>query len=130
MSPCVGASGWILPDDLLLLGAALPAVGEEVVGIARAHQPRARERQRHARGVDGDPAPAPLLGDSSRGAGAAGRIEHEIAGIGGHQDAALDYLSASLNHIDLFVSKAASTCVIPDIVDWRHGKIVKIRVRI
>lgn len=36
--------------------------------------------QRDARGVDGDPAAAPLLGDSGGGAGAAGGIENKIAG--------------------------------------------------
>ena len=52
--------------DLLLLARGPPAVGEQIIGIARAHQPRAGERQRDARGVDGDPAPAPLLGDDRR----------------------------------------------------------------
>ena len=46
--------------------------------------------KRDAGGVDGDPAPAPLLGDVGRGAGAAGWVEHKVAGIGGHQDAAFD----------------------------------------
>ena len=71
------------------LGAALAAVGEQIPGIARRHQARASERQRDAAGVDGDPAPAPLLGDIGGGAGAAGGIEHEVARVGGHQDAAL-----------------------------------------
>ena len=33
------------------------------------------------------------------GAGTAGRVEHEVAGVGGHQDAALNDLLVSLNDI-------------------------------
>ena len=35
------------------------------------------------------------------GAGTAGRVEHEVAGVGGHQDAAFDDLGARLNDVDL-----------------------------
>ena len=62
------------------LGAAFAAVGEKIPRIARRHQARAGERQRDAAGVDGDPAPTPLLGDIGGGAGAAGGVEHEVAG--------------------------------------------------
>ncbi len=71
--------------DLALLALALGAVGEEVVGVARAHQARSRQSEGDAGGVDGDPAAAPLLGDGGGGAGAAGGVEDEIAGVGGHQ---------------------------------------------
>ena len=41
---------------------------------------------------------------SGRGARAAGRVQHEVAGIGGHQDAAFDYLDVpALNDIDFGV---------------------------
>ena len=76
--------------DFGLLQLTFARIGEQVDGIARAHDASAGERQSHARGVDGDPAAAPLLGDVGGGARAAGRIEHEVAGIGGHQDAALE----------------------------------------
>ena len=49
--------------DLGFLALPLGAVGEQIPGIARAHDARSRQRERHAGGVDGDPAPAPLLGD-------------------------------------------------------------------
>ena len=87
------------PAELGLLRAALAAVGEQIPGIARRHQPRARQRQRDAAGVDRDPAPAPLLGDIGGGAGAAGGIEDQVAGVGGHQDAALDHLGAGLDDV-------------------------------
>ena len=87
--------------DLAFLALPLGAVGEQVPGIARAHDARARQRERHAGGVDGDPAPAPLLGDVSRGARAAGRVQHQIAGVGGHENAALNDAGSSLNHIHL-----------------------------
>ena len=77
--------------DLGFLPLPLGAVGEQIPGIARAHDARPRQRERHAGGVDGDPAPAPLLGDVGRGARAAGRVQHQVAGVGGHQNAALDH---------------------------------------
>ena len=43
----------------------------------------------------------PLLGDVGRGAGAAGRIQHQVARIGGHQDAAFQDPRSSLNDIRL-----------------------------
>jgi hypothetical protein len=70
--------------QLRLLGPALAAVGKQIPGIARRHQSRARQRQRDTAGIDGDPASSPLLGDISGRAGAAGRIEHKVTGVGGH----------------------------------------------
>ena len=72
--------------DFGFLELAFAGVGQQVVGIARTHDAGTGQSQRHARGVDRDPAAAPLLGDSGGGAGAAGRVEHEVAGsvaIGG-----------------------------------------------
>ena len=60
-----------------------------VVVIARRHQPLLGQRHRHARGVARDPAAAPFFGDESGGAGTASGVEHEVAGVGGHQHAAL-----------------------------------------
>ena len=74
-------------SEFRFLGAAFAAVGEQIPGIARCHETRAGERERDAAGVDRDPPSAPLLGDIGRGARAAGGIEHEVAGVGGHEDA-------------------------------------------
>ena len=38
------------------------------------------------------------------GAGTASRVKYEVAGVGGHQDAALDYLGRGLNNINLVIS--------------------------
>ena len=51
-----------------------------VVGKCRGQQPLAGERERHAAGVDRDPAPPPLLRHVGGRAAAARRVEHEIAG--------------------------------------------------
>ena len=51
-------------------------------GKLRAHHPLPGKRQRDPRGVDRDPATAPLLGDEGRRAGAARRVEDQIARIG------------------------------------------------
>ena len=83
------------------LGAALAAVGKQVPGIARGHQPRAGQRQCDAAGIDGDPATSPLLGDVGCGARAASRIEHEVAGIRGHEVCIARLLFVSLNDIDV-----------------------------
>ena len=77
-------------SDLGFLELAFARVGEQVERIARAHDASTGERQGDARGVDSDPAAAPLFSDGGGGAGTAGRVEHEVAGICGHQDAALD----------------------------------------
>ncbi len=63
---------------------------------------RARAKcQSNAGGVDGDPAAAPLFGDIGGGAGAAGGVEDEVAGIGGHQETALNDFCCCLDDIDL-----------------------------
>ena len=77
--------------DLSLFELAGAAVGEQVVGIAGAHDAGAGQGEGDAGGVDGDPAAAPLFGDVCGGAGATGGVEHEVAGVGVHEDAALDY---------------------------------------
>ena len=50
---------------------AFGRVGQQVVGKASRHQAGPGQGQRHAAGVDGDPSPAPLLGDVGRCSAAA-----------------------------------------------------------
>ena len=102
-----GAAG-----DLGLLELPVLAVGQDVVGIAGAHDAGAGQGQGDAAGVDGDPPPPPLLGHVGRGAGAAGRVQHQVAGVGGHQDAAFYDFRTCLYHIYLVSAKASG--VIPD----------------
>ena len=73
--------------------------GELVVGEGAGHEPLPREAERHAGGVAGDPAPTPLLRDISGGAGAASWVEHEVAWISGHEQAALYNLRRRLHHV-------------------------------
>ena len=56
----------------------------------RGEQPLPCQRQWHAGGIAGNPAAAPLLGDVGRRAGTADNVHDQIAGVGGHQKAALD----------------------------------------
>jgi hypothetical protein len=95
-------------------GEAPPIFGvvEQVVGKGGAEQPGLGDIEGDARGVGGDPAPPPLLGDIGGGARTARRVQYQVARVGGHQDAALDDLLRSLNHIE-FVS--ASRRIIPNI---------------
>ena len=47
---------------------------------------------RHAAGVNGYPAPAPTFCNISGGAASARGVKDEIAGVGGHKEATLNYL--------------------------------------
>ena len=69
-----GSLGGRGPCDLGFLLLTLGRVGQQVIGVARAHDPRPGQREGHARGVYSDPAPAPLLGYIGRGAGTTGRV--------------------------------------------------------
>ena len=86
--------------QLRFLGLPFRAVGHEIIGVTRAHDARTRQSQGHARGIDGDPAAAPLLGHIGRGAGTAGGVQHQITGIGGHEDATFDDFRVCLNDIN------------------------------
>ena len=57
---------WRGASDFGFLELAFAGVGQQVKRIARAHDAGTGQRQRHARGVNRDPAAAPLLGDSRR----------------------------------------------------------------
>ena len=111
-----GRVGGRLAGDVGFLQLPVAAVGEQVPRIARPHDAGAGERQGDAGGVDGDPAAAPLLGDVGGGAGATGRVEDEITGVGRHQDAALDDTSSCLYNVHLLVTKPRLPRVVPDIV--------------
>src|SRR5258706_6119624 len=104
---------------------ALLRVGQQVVGILGGHQAGTRQRQSDAAGVAGDPAPAPLLGNIGGSATAAGWIEHEVAWVGGHEEATLNHLYGCLHDIELRVYIPRAICVIPYICDGLHSKIVK-----
>ena len=105
-----GAAG-----QLGLLELPVLAVGEDVVGIAGAHDAGAGQGQRDAGGVDGDPPTPPLLGHVGRGAGAASGVQHHVTRVGGHKDAAFYYLRVRLNDIGLVICKVPRTCVGPNI---------------
>ena len=104
---------WRLARDLGFLALTLRAVGEEVVRLARAHDPGAGKCQRYSGGVDGNPAAAPLLGDVGGGAGPAGRVEHQIPGVGSHEDAALDYNRRRFYDIRFVPAETTRLCVLP-----------------
>ena len=99
------------------------AVREEVEGVAGAHDAGAGQGEGDAGGVDGDPAPAPLLGDVGGGAGAAGGVEDEITGVGGHEEAALNHGLRSLDDIGLICHKACAN-IVPSVCDLNSRKIV------
>ena len=72
-----------------LLGLSFRRVGKVVIGVLGAHYARAGERKRHARGINRDPAPTPLLGNGGGCSSAASRVQHQIAWVGCHEDATL-----------------------------------------
>lgn len=63
----------------------------------------AREGQGHPACVYRDPAPPPLLGNIGGCARAAGGVQDEVAGIGGHENTARNAGCRSLNDIYLWV---------------------------
>lgn len=82
-------------------------------------QARAGERKCNSARVHCDPTPSPLLSDVSRGARAAGRVKHEIAGVGGHKDTAFCHFDIGLDHVRLIASVKAPLCICPMI---GHGQ--------
>ena len=66
---------------------ALLGMGQLIVIKESSHETLLGQGDGYARGVAGDPAAAPLLGHIGGGAGAAGGIKDQIAGVGGHEEA-------------------------------------------
>src|SRR5690606_5644394 len=95
-----------------------------VVRERRGHEPLTGERERDAGRVDRDPAPAPLLRDERGRAAPARRVEDEVAGIGGHEEAALDDERVRLDDIKL-VHRGAGDGVTPDVVERIYGVIAR-----
>jgi len=102
---------------------AVGRIGQEVVGVFCAHQARAGQGESDAAGVAGDPAAAPLLGDIGGGAAAASGVEDEVAGVGGHQDAAFDDPCVGLHNVG-FVGRSAK--VSPHVVPCGTRKIAEV----
>ncbi len=124
MSPPVAVRRGHLAGQFGLLLDPFGRVGQQVVGKLRGHQARAGQGQGDAAGVDGDPAPAPLLGDVGGCAAAACRVEHQIAGVGGHEEATLDDLWVRLHNVDLLRCKTGDYRVCPSIVERICRKVV------
>lgn len=76
-------------------------VAQGKVVKAGRHQPLLGQGDGYARGVAGNPATAPFFSDVGCGAAAASGVQDEVAGVGGHEHAAFDYLVSSLNDIHL-----------------------------
>ena len=126
--PNVSVSGCVQRSrsgDLGLLPLSFRAVGEHVVGVSRPHDAGPGEGQCDAGGIDGDPAASPLFGDVGGGAGAAGGIEDEVAGVGGHEDAAFDDLGKRLYYVELVGRKACNAGVNPVVCIGHNREIMK-----
>ena len=94
-------AGRNLALKLCFFGLAFGAVGEQIVRIASAHNAGASQSQGNARGVNSDPASAPLLGHVCCRPRAACWIENKVAWIGGHQNAAFCDTLICLDNINL-----------------------------
>ncbi|OIQ71873.1 hypothetical protein GALL_465070 [mine drainage metagenome] len=109
--------------DFSFLDLAFAGIGQQVEGITRTHDAGTGQRQRHAGGVNRDPAAAPLFGDVGAGAGAAGGVEHEVAGVSGHQHAAFNDLRIRLNDVNLLIRKSSRLRVRPDVTELGDSEI-------
>ncbi len=123
------AEGWGvaggLACDVGFLALAFNTIGQQIPRIARRHDAGSGERQSHPARVDGNPAAAPLFGDIGRGAGATGRVEHEVSGVGRHQQAAFDDFFIGLNNINL-VHAATRSRICPNVRNLFHGPILPV----
>ena len=113
-------------SNLCFLLLPFGAVCQQVVGIARAHDPRPSERQRNAGGVDRDPTSTPMLGYVGRGPRATGGVQHQVAGVCGHQDAALQDIAGSLYNIYLCLAKASGSHIVPVVRDSNDRVVIAI----
>ena len=114
-----------LAGDLGFLALPLRTVGEQVVRVARAHDPRTGKSQRYSGGVDGDPAAAPLLSDVGSSFGPARRVKHEVTGIGCHQDASLHHGLGRLDHVYL-VRHETGTNIVPTACNLNCREVVQV----
>ena len=122
----VGRGVWrSRPGNLGFLPLSFGTVGEQVIGVPRTHHASTGESKCDPRGIDGDPPPTPLFGDVGGCTGTAGRIKHEITGVGGHEDATLNDGLRRLYDIDL-VSHETCTDVIPSICDLNSREVVQV----
>ena len=60
------------------------------------------------------------------GAGTAGRVEHEVAGVGGHQDAAFNNLRVQFERRKSSFAETADADVVPDVRDRDDWEVVEI----
>lgn len=98
-------------------------VGEVEVVEDGGHETLLCEGYRDAGGVAGDPAPAPPLSDVGSGPGAAGGVEDEVAGVGGHEEATFDDFCSSLHDENFVFGETSDSSVCPNIVVGDVGEI-------
>ena len=123
-----GLAGGRGAGDCGFLDLAVATVGEQVVGIAGAHDAGTCQCEGDAGGVEGDPTAAPLFRDVGGGAGTAGGVEDEVAGVCGHEDAALNDACGRLDNVNLGVIPSLNTAryIIPIIRRRKRTEVVKV----
>ena len=100
-------------------------VGQEIIGEVAADQSCTGKRERDPTGIDRYPASSPLFGDIRSGAGTTGRIQHEISGVGGHQNAALNDERSGFDYVNLISSETGG--VGPNIAETLDRIVVYIK---
>jgi len=117
--------GGRLARELGLLELAVPAVGQQVIGVASSHDAGTGQGKSDAGSINGDPPTAPLFGDIGGGSRATGGVEDKVARIGGHEGAAFNHTRVCLDDIGLVNSIKPPTDVCPKVRDWDNGIVVK-----
>src|ERR1700722_3943324 len=79
----------------------------------RRHQSLLGERGSNAGSVTSNPPASPLLRHISCCSAAASYVQNQIAGISGHQQTALNDLSACFDDIGFLRCKTSNNCVLP-----------------
>jgi len=76
-------------------------------------------------GINRDPASPPLFRHIRCRAAAARRVQHQVPGVSGHEDATLNHLYGCLHDVELLVYVPRAICVIPYICDGLYREIIK-----
>ena len=74
--------------------------------------------------VNRDPAPPPLFGNIGGCSTAAGWVENQIAGVGGHENAPCDHFRVGLDYVTLLTRVKSPPRIRPQIRDGNDWEIL------
>ena len=100
----------------------LMRIAQGMIIEAGGHQPLLGQCDGDARGVAGDPPAPPFFGHECSGARSTGRVEYEVARIGGHQETALNHCGRRLDDVHFI---RATSYVGPNVRNLVSREVIK-----